>query len=91
MGLHTLDIVSTLNGIKNANIQESNPTMKGIVTRPVLFIATKTAFATGSILLLDRFVYKENPRKAKILLAAANIGMTYVVTNNIALTVRMKF
>jgi hypothetical protein len=80
VALQALDVHSTMAAI-NQGGAEGNPMMRGITSNKAVFVATKAAVATTTIVVANR-IAKRNKTTAMIFLAAVNSVYFAVVMHN---------
>lgn len=76
------DYLSTNEALKYPGLAEGNPMMKPFVKNAAVFAAAKIGFTALSYLSL-KGLYKKNKPMAWVASAAANLLMSYVVSNNV--------
>ena len=84
--LQGLDVHLTVKSLDLGGI-EANPIMRGVVKRPAVFIAVKTAVAGLTIYAAER-LWRSRHRKAAVVLMAVTTGMMAIVGAQNASVVR---
>ena len=85
IGLNVADLGLTIYALKNG-AQELNPIYRN--ASHTTMIVTKVVITWG-VLWLNRIIYKQNPKAAKITLISMNVLMGLVVANNAAVTIKL--
>ena len=85
ISLNTLDLATTLYGLNNGAV-EGNALLRN--HHPVALCAIK-ASGTAFFLVMNRQVYKNNPRAARVLLFSANLLYGAVVGNTVGVVLRL--
>ena len=80
--LQIMDVRSTLQVIKLGGA-EANPMLKGVVSRPALFIGVKAAIAAWSIYSANKMA-KHNKVGAIVTMVAMNSAYAWVVSHNMS-------
>lgn len=85
VGLNAIDLTTTYIGLNNGAV-EANPLYRN--SNPYLMLGTKMVFTSG-FLVLNRLLYKENPKAAKVTIIVASVLTTAVVANNINVVINL--
>jgi len=84
VALNVADFVSTRQALKLPGLAEGNPLMKPFVKNDLLFVGIKLGITALDLLFLKK-VYKKNKVLGWALSIAANLAMSYIVSNNFRL------
>jgi hypothetical protein len=82
VGLNVADYFSTTAALKYPCLAESNPILKPFVKSPLAFAAVKIGFTAVSY-LSAKALFKRNKTLAWIFATAANLALSYAVSNNV--------
>ncbi|MBN1224275.1 MAG: hypothetical protein JXB23_13590 [Candidatus Aminicenantes bacterium] len=80
--LNIADVITTMQALKHNGLTEGNPVMQPVVKNIYLFSAVKLSVAVMDYFLLQK-LHKKNRTLGWVASLAANLAMSYVVTNNI--------
>lgn len=79
--LEGLDYVTTRRALSSGAGREANPVMQPFAANGLAFFAIKAASAAGTVWVAER-LWREHPRRALLLMGAANAAAAAVVANN---------
>lgn len=88
ISLNAADVITTSYILNNGGV-ELNPFMKPFADKSLQIIAIKSIAITGS-LLINRQLYKDNPKLALVNLIVLNMFYGYVINNNIQVSIGLK-
>lgn len=84
--LQTLDVVTTLRGVRNGSAVEANPLVGGLAERPAALIAVKGGLTAATLLSMNSLARK-HPKAAALTMIALNAGTAFVVRSNFKIAV----
>jgi len=80
--VNVADYFSTVEALKHPGLQEGNPLMKPFVKNSLVFAGVKIGLTALNTIVLKR-LYKKNKTMAWVVSAVTNIGLGYIVANNL--------
>ena len=86
VGLQTLDVVTTLHGVRSGSAVEANPLVGNLADHPAALIAVKGALTAATVASIHT-LSKKHPKGAALAMIVLNAGSAYVVRSNLRLTV----
>lgn len=89
VALSAADYISTVKGLEKEGAFEANPFARKLLGNKFAFVGVKAGLTGLNLFLVDKLLYKDNPKVAKGSLIGLNLIYSAVVANNISVNIKL--